>query len=104
MYDEDFIVTRENTSGEARLIVSGRIDSINSDVLQLKLDEVLKDGQVNIKVNMLNVDYLSSNGIRVILKAYKDAKKADGKVRIEEPSESVKKVLILTSLEKMLTE
>ena len=104
MSEKKFTATREKTPDGVRFIVKGWLDSSYADELQLKLEEALKDGQINIILNMSDVEYLCSNGIRVILKTYKDAKEASGKLRIEEPSESVRKILTLTALDKMLTE
>ena len=102
MNQESFVITREKTQDGTRFTVKGRVDSINADVLELRLEEARNAGEVNIVLNMFQVEYLCSSGIRVILRAYKKATEAGGKVGIEQPSESVKKVLILTSLDGLL--
>jgi len=95
-----FAITQEGT----KLTVQGRIDSTNAVELGDKLEQALKRGQTTIILNMLRVEYLCSTGIRVILKAYKEAKAAGGKVNIEKPSECVKNVLGLVALNEMLIE
>ena len=95
-------ITEEENPENIKLTVKGRVDSVNADILQLKLEEVHEKGNKNIVLNMSQVEYLCSIGIRVILKIYKDAKKAGGRLGIENPSECVKKVLYITTLNEML--
>ena len=102
MKNEDFIITKEDVPEATRLTITGRVDSINADKFQYKLNEALSNKKANIIINMLNVDYLCSSGIRVILKAYKDARENGGTLGIENPSESVRKLLVITSLDKTL--
>jgi anti-anti-sigma factor len=100
--NEELVIEEEKTEKSARFVLNGRVNSHSADVLQFKLDKALNDGQVDIVLNMLQVEYLSSAGIRVMLKTFKDAKKAGGRFGIEEPSESVKNALGMTALDAML--
>ena len=95
-------IKRETMPEGVRLILSGHVDTTNADVLQIELDKTIRNGSAYIVMNMSDVDYLCSMGIRVILKAYKDADRMKGRLSIEEPSETVKKVLVLTALDKIL--
>ena len=104
MKNEKFEVSKELDAkqGITRFTVVGRVNSKTSPELQAKLEDALNRGEVNIILNMLEVEYLSSDGIRTILKTFKDAEKAGGKFRIERPSEMVKNVLGMVALEGML--
>ena len=102
MNKEDFEITKNDIPGGVKFIVRGRVNSTNADELLLELEGVLNNGQNNIIMNMLMVEYLSSAGIRVILKTYKNAKEAGGKFCIEMPSENVRNVLGMTALDEML--
>jgi len=95
-------VKKEETGDSVKLTIKGHIDSINAEGLQTMLDEVLNSKKYNIIINMSNVIYLCSTGIRAILQAYKISRDFGGKVGIEEPSEIVKRVLDVTSLSDML--
>ena len=97
-------ITQEKTSAGIRLTIQGRIDSTNSVKFGHELEQVIKDGHTNIILNMLQVEFLCSTGIRVILKAYKEAKTAGGGFGIEMPSECVKNVLGMVALNEMLVE
>ena len=99
---EDFVVIKEKTPNGVKFTLKGRIYANNADILLSELDVTLKEGDYNIVLNMLWVEFLSSSGIRVILKGYKDAKKAGGSLRIEMPSENVKNVLGMVVLDELL--
>ena len=102
MKSESIDITQEKTSAGLKLILRGRWDSTNSAAMERKLALALEDGQTNIVLNMLGVEYLSSIGIRVILKAYKNLKETGGSFGIEMPSECVKNVLGMVALDEML--
>ena len=102
MKDENLEVTEEIKDGICRFVAKGRVDANSADVLLYKLETALKDGQKTIILNMTQVEYLSSIGIRVILKTYKQALEAGGKFNIERPSEIVKNVLGMTALKELL--
>ena len=100
---ENELTIKKDISPEAvTFTLSGRIYTSNADVLEMHLEEALKEKRYNLVLNMSQVDYISSIGIRVILKTYMDTKKAGGKLEIENPSDSVRKILKITALEEML--
>jgi len=100
--DKDLEITEEKKDGIYRFIAKGRIDATTADVLLFKLESAVNDGHKAIVLNMLQVDYLSSIGIRAILKTYKQAAEAGGTFNIERPSEVVKNILGMTALKEML--
>ena len=104
MKDEALQITEENDEDNkvVEFILKGRVDSFSSDVLNFKLDRALKEEYKKLILNMSQVEYLSSAGIRVILNTYKNAKKAGGRLGIESPSESVRNVLGMTALDELL--
>ena len=102
MNKEEFTITKEKIPGGLRFIILGRVNSINAPTIQHKLEEALKDGVKKIVLDMGLVEFLSSAGIRVILKTHKDLKKEGGTFGIEQASENVKNVLGMVALGEML--
>ncbi|MCL2069540.1 MAG: STAS domain-containing protein [Treponema sp.] len=102
MNKDEFDINKEKGPNYAKFTLKGRVNSINVPMLQHKLDEALRDGEINIVLNMAWVEYLSSAGIRVILKTHKDAARAGGSFGIEYPSENVRNVLGMAALDEML--
>jgi len=102
MKDETLVITEEKGGKVCRLAARGRIDSNSADILLYKLEDVLKGGQTVIILDMSRIEYLSSIGIRAILKIYKHASEVGGSFSIERPSEIVKNVLGMAALKDML--
>jgi anti-sigma B factor antagonist len=78
--------------------VNGRVDSSTAPELQEKLAVLLKD-QSRLVVNLHNVPFLSSAGLRVLLSAMQAAKRAGGDLRLSEVSDQVARVLELTAFD-----
>ena len=95
-------IIEEQTPEGVKFIIKGRVNSENADELQTWLEKALNDGKKNIVLNMIWVEFLSSAGIRIILKAYQNAKKAGGIFGIEKPSQNVRNVLGMTALDELL--
>jgi len=102
MKEESLEITQNVSDGVCRIAVKGRIDSNTSDGLLLKLESAVEEGNKNIILNMYQVEYLSSIGIRVILKTYKKLTEEGGSLKIEHPSEIVKNVIGMVALNEML--
>ena len=58
--------------------VSGRLDSNTSPELEKQLFDAIEKGSKNVIVDFEGLDYISSAGLRVILKATKTLKGSDG--------------------------
>lgn len=81
------------------LIVDGRIDSSNADDLGGALNERIDLGTVNLAVDLENVEYMSSGGLRELVAALKTVKKQGGDLRLCAPSDRVREVLELAGLD-----
>ena len=99
---DDITITKEQSENVTRFILKGRVNINNSTTLQFELDEAIKKGEKNIVLNMSQIYFLSSAGIRVILKTHKKAYELGGSFGIEDPSENVRNVIGMTALDEML--
>ncbi len=59
--------------------LKGRLDSQTSPDFEAKILATINDGTNIIHVDLEELEYISSAGIRVILKAYKNLKRLDGR-------------------------
>ena len=69
------MVTVNNDKSISRIILDGRIDSTNAQLAEKQIFEGLGDGTEKIIIDAENLEFISSAGLRVILKlrkAYKD--------------------------------
>src|SRR5215470_13549107 len=95
-------ITEHPLGAELEVRVKGRLDSSWADPLALRLEEVIRGGMHQIILNLSEVTYLSSAGIRVLLKFYKQLQGIQGSFIVANPSEPVKTVLDLAGLSTLL--
>ena len=76
--------------------VSGRLDTNTAPVLNADLTESL-DGMSELILDLKDLEYISSAGVRVLLSAYKTMSKRSGMVLKNLP-EMVREVLSVTGL------
>jgi anti-anti-sigma factor len=86
----------------AELVLVGSLDSSWSSYLSDRIDEVVRGGALEIRVDMVGVSYLSSNGIGVLVRYHRQLAKIGGSFRIVADSESVSHVLRLTGVWQLL--
>ncbi len=85
----------------ATLIVSGRLDTQTAPELENELDSVLA-GLKELTFDFTNLEYVSSAGLRVILKAQK-AMNAQGSMKLTGVNDSIMEVFDITGFLDILT-
>lgn len=95
-------IVKEKAGDFIEVRIKGRLDAYWADHLTRGLDEVVRDGADRIRLNMAEVSYMSSVGIRVLLKFYKQLQRINGSFAVSNPSEAVRTVLELAGLESLL--
>jgi anti-sigma B factor antagonist len=81
-------IERIQESDGAVVKISGRLDAHWSDQLDRELAETVRGGTRRIDLDMERIDYLSSAGIRVLMKYWKELKAIQGTFRIAALDES----------------
>lgn len=94
----------EKTWEDTKLIakVEGRIDSNSASVLEQELWSDLDQAQA-LKLDFENVPYISSMGLRVLLKLYKKMKGAEGSMTICNVNDPVMEIFCITGFVDVLT-
>ncbi len=95
-------ITRQAFGDHIELHVKGRLDAYWADHLANALTNAIQDGMYHIKLNFSAVTFLSSAGIRILLKFYKQLKGIHGSLAVCCPSEQVKMVLELAGFNALL--
>src|SRR5687768_3138832 len=80
------------------LSLSGRIQAPEAAELKEHLDKLYAEGRTRIVLDLSNLEYISSGGLRVLIEARKRAQDArgDGDVRLVNMSDRIRKVFDLT--------
>ncbi len=83
---------KEKSTGVFTLYIEGAIDTTTYLILEKKVDLILQSAPTVIIFDMKDVDYMSSVGVRVILKTRKVLKKKNGQVLLIHLQPQIKKV------------
>ena len=94
-------IEKKINNDSATLIVSGRLDTQTAPELENELDAVLT-GLKELIFDMTNLEYVSSAGLRVILKAQK-AMNAQGSMKLTGVNDSIMEVFDITGFLDILT-
>jgi len=84
------------------LVVRGRLDAECADELRHAVVTEVRRGSHAITLDLKDVGFLSSAGIRVLFEMQREARQAGGDCLITSVSEPVRKVLSLTRLDRVL--
>lgn len=95
------LIETDNTQAVSIMKVQGRVDSDTAPELDGALSKLLADGRNKIVLDLQGVDYLSSAGLRALVKALKDAQGAGGDVRLASVSEAIRGVLLTVGMMQM---
>ena len=79
--------------------LAGRLDSNTSPEFETKLFDAIEKGSKNVIVDFEDLDYISSAGLRVILKATKTLKGSEGTFMLCSMKDYVKEVFEISGFE-----
>jgi anti-sigma B factor antagonist len=82
--------------------LQGRLDSNTSQTFEKRLFDAMSDGAKNVIIDFKDLDYISSAGLRVILKATKALKREDGKILLCAMQDYVKEVFEIAGFDSFL--
>ena len=82
------------------LVLSGRLDTVTAPQLEAELEKILSDSDALV-LDMANLEYISSAGLRVILKAPK-AMNTKGTMTLIHVGESIMEVFDITGFSDFL--
>ncbi len=98
MSTSDLEINVEKLKRVVLIRVDGRIDSTNASELDDALKTTMDDGNNNLVVNLSEVEYMSSAGLRALVSALRECKKRRGDLGLSAPSGRVTEVLELAGL------
>jgi len=102
---ENILEIRKDLPGrDQRIFLEGRLDASGAGYLDDYLNGLIREGSHRIILNVSQVKYLSSAGIRILVGQYKQLKKIGGVFLLEALPDSVLEVLTMVGLVNMLTD
>lgn len=94
-------IEKKIENGNVTLTIAGRLDTTTAPELEKTVDNVL-DGTKELVFDMAGLEYISSAGLRVILKAQK-AMNAQGSMKLTGVNDSIMEVFDITGFLDILT-
>lgn len=85
-------IIQENNNGVEVFNIKGSLDSNTSSEFEAQIYTALEQGQRKLILNLENLEYISSAGIRVMLKTTKDLKRMQGNIVLCSLQDYVKEV------------
>jgi len=96
-------VLHKSVDGHEQIRVRGRLDGNWADFLSDRLEEITRIGGSDFRLDMAEVEYLSSASIRVLLIHYQRLAARNGRLTISKASNPVRNVLRAVGLEELLS-
>lgn len=94
-------INKKQEGSKLVIALEGRLDTTTAPELEKELKTCL-DGVTDLTLDMANLDYISSAGLRVLLSAHKTMMK-QGQMKVTNASEIVKEVFEVTGFCDILT-
>ena len=89
-------------SSTAIFQLQGRLDSAAAPARERDLQALFTSGTVHLVIDLTEVTYLSSAGLRVLLMAAKGCRSAGGQAALVGPQEGVSQVLQMSGFDRLL--
>jgi anti-sigma B factor antagonist len=86
-------IETDNRQSVSVMKVKGRVDSETAPELDDALTKLLQNNKNKIILNLQDVNYMSSAGLRAMVKAHQSANKSGGDVRLAAVSEPIEVIL-----------
>ncbi|MBL8098902.1 MAG: STAS domain-containing protein [Anaerolineales bacterium] len=89
---DSFSVSQSVSGDVAVMTIAGRVDSLTAVTLESELTKVMKEYK-KIVLDMKSVEYVSSAGVRTIMKVLQSTQKSGGGLKLASLSNTVNEVL-----------
>ena len=94
----------EREAGNVNIIcLSGRLDAYCSNDVEKKLNSLIDADRVRLVVNLDQLEYISSSGLRVLLAALKKTRKQQGDIRLACLKPYIKEVFDIAGFTQLFT-
>ncbi|MBW1993164.1 MAG: STAS domain-containing protein [Deltaproteobacteria bacterium] len=95
-------IIEKQENGVSIFKLAGRLDSKTSPEFEKKIFDAIEKGYKKMIVDFEDLDYISSAGLSVILKATKDLKRSDGNFILCSMKDYVKQVFEISGFDSFL--
>ena len=90
------MIHKTQNDGDVTLALSGRLDSVTQSELKQELEKIFETKITSLTLELSELEYLSSAGLRVFLFARKKVSEMGGKMKLVGANESINEILQIT--------
>jgi anti-sigma B factor antagonist len=101
--NSDFSVEERNEGGAWVVAASGELDLRTSPELEERLDRVWRAGAELVILDLRQIEFMDSTGLRVLLAAHQRAQETSRRFALVRGADQVERVLTLTGVRDLLT-
>lgn len=94
-------ILEEQLSDSVKVCISGEVDIYTSQKLKDKLYGILDTNRMDLVIDCKELNYIDSTGLGIFVGALKKAKQYEKKIYISNLKDSIKKLFIITGLDKL---
>lgn len=89
----------ETTQGDRTILkLQGRLTITDTDELRNKVNDLVREGRVRIRLDVADVPYMDSAGLGAITSCYTAASHANGELKLINVGKKVRELLTVTQL------
>lgn len=96
-------ITIEQNGTKTMAILNGRLDTTNADKFQADIEPLMKISNPDIEFDCTNMEYTSSQGLRLFLMLQKSVISRKGKMVMKNMKPHVKEVFDITGFSNIIT-
>ena len=90
-------------SGDCRVVdLEGNLDTSTAPQLEAEMDQLIEQNPDKVVVNLADLNYVSSAGLRVFLKTAKQLIARKGSFALAAPNETVREILKISGFDTIL--
>lgn len=94
-------ISQEKMSDAVKIVLSGEVDIYTSQQLKDRLYSVLDEEKTDLLIDCSQLNYIDSTGLGIFVGALKKAKQYDRKISLTNLKDNIKKLFIITGLDKV---
>jgi anti-sigma B factor antagonist len=96
-------ISEERKADAVILVLSGKLDATTAKTFEDRILGVINSGTLRLVVDLSQLDYVSSSGLRVLILAAKRLQTVDGKIVLCSMKDHVRQVFDLAGFSSMLS-
>ncbi|CAN4265911.1 SpoIIAA Anti-anti-sigma regulatory factor (antagonist of anti-sigma factor) [Methylophilaceae bacterium] len=82
--------------------LSGRVDGTNAEHYETEISDLLKEADQSFSIDLSDLNYISSIGLRIFLKVAKALKSGDKKLVLVKPNVVILDLLLMSGFDKII--